>query len=126
LKNISVIISTFSVDRLEYVLSCIESLKKQVLLPKEIFLVLDPDDNLVDFYKSHIPREISIKISEDYGLCNARNAGVDAATGEIVAFIDDDAVADENWLKELVTNYRNPDIVGVCGHVQPLWEDLIG
>ena len=42
------------------------------------------------------------------GLSNARNLGVDAATGEIVAFIDDDAYPDPQWLKYLAAVFLNP------------------
>jgi len=122
LKEVSVIISTYSIDRAKYVINCIKSLKKQTLLPKEIILVLDPDEKLIDFYKSRIPDDVKIVISEGYGLSNARNAGVKVAEGEIVAFIDDDAVADKNWLKNLVKNYNDPCVVGVGGFIKPIWE----
>jgi GT2 family glycosyltransferase len=45
------------------------------------------------------------------------------ARGEIVFFIDDDAVADENWLENLVKNYEDTNVVGVGGLIKPLWED---
>ena len=117
------VISTYSIDRSSYVLACIKSLEKQVLLPNEIFLVLDPDENLIEFYKSRVPRDVKIIVSEGYGLSNARNTGVKIATGEIITFIDDDAVAEKNWLKNLVINYDNPHVVGVGGHIRPLWEN---
>jgi GT2 family glycosyltransferase len=44
------------------------------------------------------------------------------AEGEIVAFIDDDATADVDWLKNLVRNYDG-DVVGVTGFAKPIWED---
>lgn len=121
MKDVSVVISTYSIDRLNDVLVCIKSLKKQVLLPREVILVLDPDEALIEFYKSRVTRDVKIVISEDYGLSNARNAGVRVAEGEIIAFIDDDAVADEDWLKNLVGNYDDTFVVGVGGLIKPLW-----
>lgn len=116
------VISTYAMDRLGYVLGCIESLKKQTLLPMEIILVLDPDQNLIEFYKSHMRDDVKIVISKGYGLSKARNAGVKNAEGEVVAFIDDDAVADKDWLENLVENYDDPYVVGVGGVIKPIWK----
>ena len=94
LKEVSVVVSTYSKDKLSQVLDCIKSLKCQSLPPKEIILVLDPDKDLVDFYKSCIPDGVKIVVSNQYGLSEARNTGVRNAEAEIIAFIDDDAMAD--------------------------------
>jgi len=123
LANISVVISTYSKDRLRYLLDCIASLKKQSLRPDEIILVLDPYPDLVEFYESRLLEDVRVVTSQKRGLSNARNAGVRSAKGEIVAFIDDDAVADENWLENLVKDYEDTNVVGVGGLINPLWED---
>lgn len=90
--------------------------------PTEIFLVLDPNENLVSLYKSRIPSDVEIVISERFGLSEARNCGVQLARGEIVAFIDDDAVAAEDWLERLVQVYDDPSVVAVGGSIIPLWK----
>jgi glycosyltransferase involved in cell wall biosynthesis len=122
LIEISVVVSTYTKDRLNYVLECLSSLKKQSLAPCEILLVLDPDQDLVRFYKSQVADDVKIIISKERGLSNARNEGVKNASGEIIAFIDDDAVADENWIRSLALNYDEPLVVGVGGFVKPKWE----
>jgi len=122
LEKISVVISTYSKDRLSYLLDCIKSLKMQSLKPDEIILVLDPYPDLVKFYMSKLTDDLKIVVSEKCGLSNARNAGVKNAEGEIIAFIDDDAVADENWLENLVKNYEDPNVVGVGGLIRPWWQ----
>jgi glycosyltransferase involved in cell wall biosynthesis len=56
------------------------------------------------------------------GLSPARNRGVQAAQGEIVAFIDDDAIADPDWVKNLCSVYKRfPEAAGVGGKILPLW-----
>ena len=117
------VISTYSKDRLRYLLDCIASLKKQSLKPDEIILVLDPYPDLVEFYESRLLEDVRVVTSQKRGLSNARNAGVRSAKGEILAFIDDDAVADENWLENLVKDYEDTNVVGVGGLIKPLWED---
>src|SRR5204863_643341 len=49
-------------------------------------------------------------------LSAARNAGIAAATGEIVAFTDSDCRADEDWLYYLVGDLLRSNFVGICGH----------
>ncbi|MFW0796615.1 glycosyltransferase [Gordonia sp. CPCC 205515] len=52
------------------------------------------------------------------GLASARNAGLRAATHDIVAFTDDDVVADPAWLRGLALGFsRSDDIACVCGLV---------
>lgn len=46
----------------------------------------------------------------------SRNEGIRLAGGEIVAFIDDDAVVEPDWLERLVEPYRASDVAGVGGH----------
>jgi glycosyltransferase involved in cell wall biosynthesis len=120
-KEVSVVISTYTAERINYVLECIRSLQKQTLPPKEIILALDPDEKLVEFYKLNVPDNVKIVVSEGYGLSYARNAGVKSAEGEIIAFIDDDAVADDRWLETLVRNYNDPNVMGVGGLIKPVW-----
>jgi len=122
LTKVSVVVSTYSVGRFDYLLGCIGSLKRQTLQPNEIILVLDKDKALLDFYELHMPTDVKIVVSSGFGLSNARNAGVKNAEGEIVAFIDDDAIADGKWLENLAKNYEDPLVLGVGGLIKPLWE----
>ena len=115
-------VSTYSKARLSYLLDCIESLRKQSFKPVEVILVLDPVPELVEFYESRFSDDVRIVVSDKCGLSNARNVGVKSARGEIIAFVDDDAVADVNWLRNLVGNYEDPMVVGVGGLIKPLWE----
>jgi len=120
--RVSVIISTYAKERSQEVLGCIDSLKKQTLNPEEIILVLDPDKELKSFYDSIVPSDVVLLPSEERGLSKARNTGVRRSIGDVVAFIDDDAFADSDWLRNLVENYEQEDVLGVGGVTQPIWE----
>jgi hypothetical protein len=56
------------------------------------------------------------------GLGGARNSGVEQATGDVVVFLDDDAVASPQWLASFADAYRDDDVVGVGGGIEPEWE----
>ena len=54
------------------------------------------------------------------GASNARNRGAAEASGEIIAFTDDDAVVDAHWLTAIVAEFADPDVDCVTGLVLPL------
>jgi glycosyltransferase involved in cell wall biosynthesis len=56
------------------------------------------------------------------GLSRARNTGVAAAAGDVVAFLDDDAIASEDWLAAIAACFAAHAPGAVTGNVQGLWE----
>jgi glycosyltransferase involved in cell wall biosynthesis len=56
------------------------------------------------------------------GLAGARNAGIAAATADIVAFLHDETVPVHNWLAALVAPNADPYVLGVGGQVAPVWQ----
>jgi len=121
--NISVIVSTYTKDRWNDVLRCVESVKNQTLKPYEILLILDPIDDLIDFYKEKLPNYVKIVESDGFGLSKARNKGILESKGDIIAFIDDDAWADKYWLERMVENYSDNNVYGVGGKIIPVFEN---
>ncbi|HEV7481973.1 MAG TPA: glycosyltransferase [Solirubrobacterales bacterium] len=53
------------------------------------------------------------------GLDNARNAGLAAAGGDLIAFIDDDCVAPPAWLARLATEFADPNLAALTGPAFP-------
>jgi glycosyltransferase involved in cell wall biosynthesis len=121
LVDVSVVISVYSIERANNVINCIESLKKQTLQPKEIIVVLDPNKDLIDYYRKKLDSFVKLLVSEKFGLSSARNMGIRNCDSEIVAFIDDDAFADPQWLSRLVSNFSHPQVIGVGGRILPVW-----
>jgi glycosyltransferase involved in cell wall biosynthesis len=57
------------------------------------------------------------------GLSSARNLAIQQSQGDILAFVDDDAVVDKNWVHEIIKTYEEDDsVIGVTGPIIPLWE----
>ena len=64
--------------------------------------------------------------TENKGLSNARNLGMQAATGELIAYIDDDAYPDPDWLRYLAALFKRSDHAGIGGpNIAPRDDGLI-
>jgi GT2 family glycosyltransferase len=80
------------------------------------FEVIVVDDGSND-QTARIAREYGFQVisTGHAGLSHARNMGLQAAKGEIVAYLDDDAYPDPHWLNYLVTTFLNTEYAGVGG-----------
>lgn len=94
-------------------MECLEGVEKLDYPDYEVIVV---DDGSSDATAS-IAAEFSFKVisTENRGLGAARNTGLAAATGEIVAYIDDDAFPDPDWLTYLAAAFTRSAHVGIGG-----------
>ena len=103
---------------------CIGSLKCQTCQPDEVILVVDTEEEKESYSNLlYGIRVVPMKVicSGRRGLAAARNRGIEASIGDIIAFIDDDAVADENWLYEIVNSFDSENVMVVGGPVEPIF-----
>jgi glycogen(starch) synthase len=98
-----------------------DSLRAQTLAPHEVVLVIDHAPELLDEARGLWPDLKVVANRERKGLSGARNSGVAEATGEVVAFLDDDAIAAPDWLARLAEAYADPKVLGAGGTVRPRW-----
>ena len=98
-----------------------DSLLAQTLAPHEIVLVIDHAPELLDEARALWPDLKVVANRERKGLSGARNSGVAEASGEVVAFLDDDAIAAPDWLACLAAAYADPNVLGAGGAVRPRW-----
>jgi glycosyltransferase involved in cell wall biosynthesis len=119
----SIVVCAYSAERLPQLQETIASLEGQTYPAREIVLVVDNNppllQQLVRMYASRIR---IVPNSGRRGLADARNTGIGLASGEILAFIDDDAAAEPRWLEHLVESYRDPAVIGNGGRIIPVWE----
>lgn len=120
--RISVVVCAYTLERIDRLAAAIESLRAQSAPAHEIVLVCDHAPELEAECKRRWPGLTVIPNREQQGLSGARNTGVAAAGGEVVAFLDDDAVAAPDWLERLGTAYADPRVLGAGGAVRPDWE----
>lgn len=113
--SISVIINTFNRGRaLE---TALRSLRRLNYPRFEIIVVNGPStDGTVDVLRA-ASDFIRVGTCADRNLSVSRNIGIEMARGDLVAFIDDDAVADENWLNDAAAGFDSEEVGGVSGSV---------
>lgn len=122
--RVSIVLCTYSIDMYEHFREAAESVLSQSYNDVELVVVVDGTD------------EVHERVVEDYGDCEdlvihcneenvglleSRNTGAELGSGDVVAFIDDDAVADEEWVAELVESYEEQDALAVGGKMVGEW-----
>ncbi|OGS37178.1 MAG: hypothetical protein A2293_11650 [Elusimicrobia bacterium RIFOXYB2_FULL_49_7] len=132
-KPVSVVVPTF--NRLEPLKCCLESLNAQTL-SKERFDWFVVDDGSTDGTSDYLRANGHPFLSQSrMGPARARNVGAQHTNSDILVFIDDDAVAEPEWLETLWAAYQQgiwtdaaEGPVSVLGERQPLahWIDHPG
>jgi glucosyl-dolichyl phosphate glucuronosyltransferase len=120
--GVSVIICAYAQERWEELSGAVQSVQAQSRRVDELVVVVDHNDSLRRRVRDAFPEITVVANSGRRGLSGARNSGVAASSGDIVAFLDDDAVAASDWLDWLLRAYEEPDVMGVGGAIEPLWE----
>ncbi len=118
----SVVICAYTERRWADLEAAIASVRAQAHQPDEIIVVVDHNATLLERVGAAYPGVRAVANSRERGLGGARNSGVVAATGAIVTFLDDDALATSDWLAQLLAGYADPRVLGVGGLTEPAWE----
>lgn len=119
--NISVVICAYTEDRWDDVLAAVASVRSQRLAAHEIIVVVDHNAALLERLRPALPDVKVIPNTGQRGLSGGKNTGVAAARGDVVAFLDDDAIAEAEWLSVMAGGYDAADVSGVGGLTLPLW-----
>jgi GT2 family glycosyltransferase len=109
--RISVVVCTYNGAKTLH--ACLEGLMKLRYPDFEVIVVNDGStDSTLAIAEKYAVHVIS---TDNRGLAAARNAGLRAASGEIVAYLDDDAVPDQDWLMHIAAAFEGTDYAGVGG-----------
>lgn len=110
----SVIIT--SRKRPEHLALCITA-AGQLLHPAFEIVVVADSDSLVRLPPELMPR-IKTRVFDEANISEARNHGIAMAAGDLLAFIDDDAVPEPAWLARLCAPLADPQVASAGGHVR--------
>lgn len=120
--SVSVVICAHTELRWADTLAAVASVRGQSYAAKEVIVVVDHNRALYERLKAALPDTTVVENREQQGLSGGKNTGAVLAGSQIVAFLDDDAVADTNWLKFMTDSYTEPGVVGVGGLTLPKWD----
>jgi len=109
--RISIVICTYNGSRT--LRDCLEGVSRVEYPDFETIVVNDGSTDAVPVIAAEY--DVRLISTENRGLSAARNTGWQEATGEIVAYLDDDARPDPHWLQYLAWAFRNSRHVGVGG-----------
>jgi GT2 family glycosyltransferase len=119
----TVIVCAFASHRLEQTVACVTSVLRQDPPPGQIVVVVDHNEALEADLRARLPDHVEIVANADArGLSSARNTAIARSRGDYIVFIDDDAVAHQDWLARLLSAFDDPSVIGAGGHALPLWE----
>lgn len=120
--SVSVIICAHADDRWDDTLAAAASVRAQSHPAKELIIVVDHNRPLYERLRAALPGAAVLENRERQGLSGGRNTGIAASTGEVVAFLDDDAVADARWLECMADAFTDARVAGVGGRTRPAWD----
>ncbi|MEU6318887.1 glycosyltransferase family 2 protein [Streptomyces sp. NPDC047009] len=122
--DISVVICVYTEDRWEDILAAVASVRTQSRPALETLLVVDHNEALLERLTNEYKEVEEVRVLANAGprgLSAGRNTGIATSHGEIVAFLDDDAVAERDWLKHFAEGYEDPRVMAVGGRTMPIW-----
>jgi len=117
----SVIVCAYTEKRWDDLVANIRALQEQSHPPHQVIVVIDHNPALFQRAKREIAGVLVAENTRRPGLSGARNSGLPLADGDVVAFIDEDAIPGPRWLELLASHYRDEHVVGVGGAIHPLW-----
>jgi len=115
MKSVSIIINTY--NRANSLSNALSSLKFLNYSKFEVIVVNGPSTDNTGKVLKKFGNDIKIGNCSERNLSVSRNIGIGIAAGEIVAFLDDDAIPEPEWLDDLVDAYDSEEIGGVGGLV---------
>jgi GT2 family glycosyltransferase len=116
----SVIICAYTTERWVQIVEAVTSVERQPLVD-ELVLVVDHNSELFERCREAWPEHRVVSNQLGRGLSGARNTGIGEASGDVLAFLDDDAVAAPDWMEMLADTFADPSVGGVGGLVRPRW-----
>ncbi len=119
--TVSVIVCCYTLERWNELTHALAALRAQKCSPCEIIVVVDHNAQLLDKTRKTFPEVKVMANRHARGLSGTRNSGIENATGDIIAFVDEDAVADRDWLARVMDQYADARVMGGGGGIFPQW-----
>ena len=122
-EDISIVICAYTEKRWHDLVEAVASVQRQTTAYREIIVVIDYNPVLFRQAQEQLTGVVVVENTQTKGLRGARNSGIAHAQGQIIAFLDDDAVAIPDWLRFLCEGYTDERVLGTGGAITPLWAE---
>lgn len=109
----SIVINTY--NRAEFLENCLSGLSELSYPDFEVIVINGPSTDGTGEILERWQSKIKIGECLSANLSMSRNAGIEMADGDVIGFIDDDAVPHPSWLDQIAPHYYNPKVGGVGG-----------
>jgi glycosyltransferase involved in cell wall biosynthesis len=119
--EVSVVVAAWSLDAKPDLEACAAALAAQTVAPREVLFVIDHNPELAAWAREHLTAVTVLENSHERGVVGGRNTGLEAASGPIIAFTDDDAAPEPGWIAGLLDAFADQRAVGVGGALDPDW-----
>lgn len=124
-SRVSIIVPVYNVEN--YLAKCLDSLVKQSLPDIEILVVndgsKDNSEKIIEGYAQKYPEKIKAYTKENGGLSDARNFGIDRATGDYIGFVDSDDYVTETMFEEMLLLAEKHNAKMVISNIQKVDEN---
>lgn len=120
--SVSLIICAYTLQRWDDLCAAVQSVLAMSRQPNEIIVVADYNDTLLAKIKAQWSGLSIIANEDNCGLSGARNTGVRHAKGQLIAFLDDDAIAATDWLESLIKPFADDRVYGTTSRIKPRWK----
>jgi glycosyltransferase involved in cell wall biosynthesis len=117
-----VVICAHTERRWAELVGAVASIRAQTVPARQIIVVIDHNPALLARARAALEGVRVVENTGSQGAGEARNAGVNAATGPILGFIDDDAAAAPTWIENGARAFAEESVMGVGGTITPMWE----
>jgi GT2 family glycosyltransferase len=121
--SVTVVICTYSERRWEWLAAAVAAVRAQSRSCDELLLVVDHNQPLLQRARAAFAGVTMLANVERPGLAGARNTGVSRSSGDVIVFLDDDAVAEPDCLERLIEVYSDPQVIGAGGAAVAAWPD---
>lgn len=119
---VTCVICTYTDLRWHELAAGVHAVAAQLRPGDELVVVVDHAPDLLERVKAELPATAVLPNAHARGLSGGRNTGVAAATGDVVAFLDDDALPPPHWLDSWRDRFADDAVLGVGGAVEAAWE----
>ena len=124
--SITVVVCTF--NRCGMLVDTLKSIAESSIPSSVEWEILVVDNNSTDETKAAVdrisreyPGRFRYLLEKSQGVSHARNAGIHASRGDILAFTDDDVTVEASWLWNLTSPLHAGDWAGAAGRIAPVW-----